>query len=273
MEGESRNGGMLCPVEPGTEQEQEQNEEQEDDKPVAEDCAACNEANLISIGETEEGCITYTLEVTNNGACAHALSHFSIMTSCGIVTDASNSRGWKMELNSTDPATNLYGLKVYDIHGFGEDGKQGSFTVSYTVCPNENEDCIKKLKSEDIIVGYKAAQCAKIETIKFNDQLANFDLESEELAPLTFIRFNVYPNPVASGEATSLSLEFEEANIGEQLNVKVVGIDGRSIYAKMLEITRENEVVPLQMAGMHPGVYFVTITSHHKVYTEKIIIK
>ena len=165
------------------------------------------------------------------------------------------------------------GFPVIFIHGFGEDGQPGSFTVSYTVCPNENEDCVKKLKSEDIIVGYKAAQCAKIETIMFNDQLANFDLETEHLAPLTFIRFNVYPNPVESGDATSLSLQFEEANIGEQLNVKVVGVDGRSIFAKMLEITRENEVVPLQMAGMHPGVYFVTITSHHKVYTEKIIIK
>lgn len=178
-----------------------------------------------------------------------------------------------MELNSKDPATNLYGLKVDDIHGFGENGQEGSFTVTYTVCPNENEDCINKLKSEDIIVGYKAAQCAKIETIHFNDQVTNFDPATENIPPLTFIKFSVYPNPVKSGRATSLTLEFEEANIGEELNVKIVGMTGRDIYAKRIEITRENEALPLQLAGMNPGVYFVTITSHHKVYTEKLIIK
>jgi hypothetical protein len=83
----------------------------------------------------------------------------------------------------------------------------------------------------------------------------------------------VYPNPVKSGRATSLTLEFEEANIGEELNVKIVGMTGRDIYAKRIKITRENEALPLQLAGMNPGVYFVTITSHHKVYTEKLIIK
>jgi hypothetical protein len=177
-----------------------------------------------------------------------------------------------MELNSKDLHTNLYGLKVDDIHGFGENGQEGSFTVTYTVCPNQDDACITKLQSESIIVGYKAAQCAKIETIEFNDQVANFDQEEDNI-PLTFIKFSVYPNPVKSGGPTSLSLEFQEANMGEELLVKVMGVTGKSIYTKRFEITRENQVLPLQMAGMNPGVYFVTITSHHKVYTEKIIIK
>ena len=176
-----------------------------------------------------------------------------------------------MELNSTDPHTNLYGLKVDNIHGFGENGQDGSFTVTYTVCPNQDQDCKTNLQSENIIVGYKASQCAKIETIEVNDQVANF--EQEEIQPLTFIKFNVYPNPVKSGSPTKLNLEFQEANIGEELTVKVMGVTGKNIYASRLEITRANQVLPLQMAGMSPGVYFVTITSHHKVYTEKIIIR
>ena len=267
LEGESRNGGPLCPVEPGTEQQQE--EEEEIIEPQGEDCAECNDTQIVSISETEEGCITYTLEVSNNGACAHELSHFSIRVPCGIVTEASNSRGWKMELNGKDPTTNLYGLKVDDIHGFEQ---EGSFTVSYTVCPNQDETCSTRLKSDDIIVGYKAAQCAKIETVKFNDQVANLEQPSQDM-PLTFIRFNVYPNPVNSKGSNGLNLEFEEANIGEVLNVKVVSMSGRNILTKRMEISRENEIVSLPTAGMTPGIYFVTITSHHKVYSEKIIVK
>jgi hypothetical protein len=176
-----------------------------------------------------------------------------------------------MELNSADPHTNLYGLKVDDIHGFGEEGQEGSFTVTYTVCPNQAEECMGKLNSEDIIVGYKASQCAKIETIKLNDQVANFEPKDEQ--PLTFVRFTVYPNPINTGRSSQLNLEFQEVNIGEELTVKLMGLTGKSIIAKQHEITREHEVLPLEMAGISPGVYFVTITSHHKVYTEKIIIK
>ena len=269
LAGESRNGGPLCPIDPDTKQELE---EEVVEEPQGQDCAECHESELISVAETKEGCLTYTLEVFNNGSCAHALSHYSVRIPCGIVTEASNSGGWPMELNSKDPHTNLYGLKVDDIHGFSENGQEGSFTLTYTVCPNQNDDCKVKLQSENIIVGYKAAQCAKIETIELNDQVANFDQEEDNI-PLTFIKFSVYPNPVKSGGPTTLSLEFQEANIGEQLLVKVMGVTGRSIYAKRLEISRENEVLPLRLAGMSPGVYFVTITSHHKVYTEKIIIK
>ncbi len=267
--GESRNGGPLCPVEPDTEQEEEDEQEV---APQGEDCATCHETQLISISETDAGCITYTLEVTNNGACAHALSHFSVRIPCGIVTEASNSEGWKMELNAKDPATNLYGLKVDDIHGFGENGNEGSFTVTYTVCPNQDETCVKELKSDNIIVGYKAAQCAKIETVGLNDQVANFEQPKDD-TPLTFIRFSVYPNPVESNSSTGLKLELEEANIGELLNVKVLESTGRSIYAERVEVTGDKQVLPLKMAGLTPGIYYVTITSHHKVYSEKIIVK
>jgi hypothetical protein len=177
-----------------------------------------------------------------------------------------------MELNGKDPSTNLYGLKVDDIHGFGENGHSGSFTVTYTVCPNQDETCVGKLKSDDIIVGYKAAQCAKIETVKLNDQLANFEPEVKD-QPLTFIKFSVYPNPVESNSSEALKLEFVEANIGEQMNVKMIEATGRSIYTERIEITRDNQVTPLKTAGLTPGIYYVTITSHHKVYSEKIIIK
>jgi len=272
--GESRNGGPLCPVEPGTEQQEEEDPVKEEEPVAAEgqDCAECHDTQVISISETDQGCITYTLEVSNNGACAHGLSHFSVRVPCGIVTDASNSRGWKMELNGKDPSTNLYGLKVDDIHGFGEDGESGSFTVTYTVCPNDNQECVTKLKSDDIIVGYKAAQCAKIETIQANDQLANLDLESQ-MTDLTFVKFSVYPNPVEANRSNGLKLKFEEANLGEQLNVKIVDATGRGIFTERVEITGANQVVPLKTAGLTPGMYYVTITSHHKVYSEKVIIK
>jgi len=269
--GESRNGGMLCPVDAEDTQEEVQ-EQEEQSQPQGQDCDECHESQLISMTESEGGCVTYTIEVSNNGACAHALSHYSVRIPCGIVTEASNSGGWKMELNGKDPSTNLYGLKVDDIHGFGEDGQAGSFTVTYTVCSNQDENCSGKLKEEDIIVGYKAALCAKIEKVASNAQVANFEQPTENM-PLTFVRFSVYPNPVEANSTEGLKLEFQEANIGEKLNVKVVSVAGQIIYTKSVEISRANEVLPLRTAGMAPGFYYVTVTSQHKVYSEKIIVK
>ncbi len=262
--GESRNGGPLCPVDPNTDQEADNTEESETQDQEGGDCVNEFESQLISVSENE-GCVTYTVKVTTEGA-AHGLSHYSIRIPCGMVTDAENSRGWAMELNAQDPTTGIYGLKVDDIGSFGESDNQESFTVTYTVCSNGNEDCLEDLWNESIKVAYKAGQCVGIESIAVDDQL-----ENKGDASLTFVRFNAYPNPVET--ETALSVEFTHANIGEALVIQLKGMTGNTFITTEVEIAEENEIVPLQLTGIDPGVYFLTVTSRHKVYTEKLIIK
>jgi hypothetical protein len=180
-----------------------------------------------------------------------------------MVTDASNSEGWPMELNAKDPTTNLYGLKVDDIYGFAEDGQAGTFTVTYTVCSNKKEDCLESLTNEDLKVAYKAGQCVALDDVAFE---ANSE---EDEAPLTFIKWSLYPNPAQD----LVNIEFTHANIGSELELKIVGLRGYTYYTGMVEITEENQVVSLPLTGIDPGVYFLTITSQHKVYTEKLIIE
>lgn len=134
------------------------------------DCVNCFSTELLLL-EQDDNCITFKLEI-NASECAHALSHFSVEIPCGTVTSASNSGGWKMELNSTDPTTGIYGIKVDDIENFGEDGASNTFTLEYTVCASDSE-CIKLLMSS-INMAYKAGQCIFEETI----EIANNKLEA-----------------------------------------------------------------------------------------------
>lgn len=98
----------------------------------------CFETNMLSV--TQNGnCVSYELEVYADGTCSRELSHFNVAIPEGRVTTASNSRNWKMELNALDPTTGVYGFKVDNISGFGKKGKEQSFTVSYTVCFDSEE--------------------------------------------------------------------------------------------------------------------------------------
>ncbi len=125
------------------------------------DCSEnCFDSKVIS--QTTSGtCTTYTLEITNDGSCQSALSHFSVSIPCGRVTEASNSRGWPMEIGTTDPTTGITGLKVDNIKGFGEDGKAGSFTVTYTICANS---CGSSDPYCGFLVAYKAGTCVNYGT-------------------------------------------------------------------------------------------------------------
>lgn len=108
--------------------------------------------------------MTYEILVEASDSCKHALSHFTVTIPCGTISDASNSRNWKMEHPVTDPTTGLTGLKVDDIQGFGENGHE-SFTLTYTVCA-DSEECLNELISQSFEVGYKAATCVFFEEIE-----------------------------------------------------------------------------------------------------------
>ncbi len=125
------------------------------------DCSDnCFDSQILK-QETVGSCTTYTLKVTNDGSCSSALSHYSISIPCGRVTEASNSKGWPMEIGTTDPTTGITGIKVDNIKGFGEDRKAGSFTVTYTVCATA---CGGSDPYCGFLVAYKAGTCVNYST-------------------------------------------------------------------------------------------------------------
>ncbi|HTF19648.1 MAG TPA: T9SS type A sorting domain-containing protein [Chryseolinea sp.] len=104
-----------------------------------------------------ETCVRYEIKVSYDGTKTYGLSHYSIGIPCGEIKDATNSKRWKMVFGK-DRTTGVYGLKVDDIKGFGERGKD-SFTVKFTWCSSGS--CDKKLG----VVAYKAGQCVDYDTL------------------------------------------------------------------------------------------------------------
>ena len=128
------------------------------------DCGIqCFGTEIMSIQHLGD-CDRYEIQVTYRGTCNFELSHYDFDPGCGAISDASNSMGWPMELNHTDPTTGLGGLKVDDISGFGKDPDFTSFKVWFTFCPDEtcdgNSDCLKPE------IAYKAGQCVYYEDIE-----------------------------------------------------------------------------------------------------------
>jgi hypothetical protein len=125
------------------------------------DCASTCFSSAIIAQSTSGSCTTYTLEVTNDGSCQSALSHLNISVPCGSISQASNSRGWPMEIGTTDPTTGITGIKVDNINRFGEGLKAESFTVTYTICANS---CSSADPYCGFLLAYKAGQCVNYGT-------------------------------------------------------------------------------------------------------------
>ena len=85
--------------------------------------------------EKNESCYDIKLEVSFNDNVRYELSHVNFDFGKGVISNAWNSEGWKMEINSLDPTTWTKGIKVDDIQNFGKDPDFTSFEVSFTFCP------------------------------------------------------------------------------------------------------------------------------------------
>jgi len=127
----------------------------------------------------QDECITIQLEITAYD-CIHALSHLTVEVPCGTVSSASNSGGWPMELNSTDPTSGVYGIKVDDIQNIGEGSEKNSFIVEYTICSSDT-NCLNQIKSSSFQVVYKAATCIFIDVIEPEDSNLSAYLTTRDL--------------------------------------------------------------------------------------------
>nr|WP_319397822.1 T9SS type A sorting domain-containing protein [uncultured Carboxylicivirga sp.] len=125
------------------------------------ECINCFSTELLAL-EADEACTTIQMQISASN-CNYALSHLTIEVPCGTVSSASNSMGWPMEINSKDPTTGIWGLKIDDINDFGEDGDSSSFTIEYTICYSDAE--CKNIIEEGFDIAYKASTCV------FTDQV------------------------------------------------------------------------------------------------------
>ena len=114
-------------------------------------------SEIIKEVQVSENCVQYEIKVSYDGTRTYGLSHYSIAIPCGQVTNISNSENWK-QVFGTDPTTGVYGLKIDDISGFGEDGAD-SFTLKFTWCSDNS--CANDLG----VVSYKAGQCVDYDTL------------------------------------------------------------------------------------------------------------
>lgn len=141
------------------------------------DCSdSCYSVDAGSISLNQDGCYTYTFTVKTDGNCRHELSHLVIGIEDGTVTAASNSRGWKQELNLTDPTTGIFGFKIDDISGFGQSGTD-QFDVTFQLCD------VTGSTPQQFVIGYKSAQCIQADTIVFGG------IKQDEMV------ISSYPNP------------------------------------------------------------------------------
>lgn len=141
----------------------------------------CSEGFTTTIEsvEIQDGCIVYDLLVEATGESKFALSHFVVAIPCGNISDASNSRGWKLEYPVNDPTTGFSGIKVDDIEGFGESGNE-TFRLTFTVCATD-ESCLEILTEQSLEVAYKAGTCITSETIPSALQPLSADYEVAHL--------------------------------------------------------------------------------------------
>jgi hypothetical protein len=169
---------------------------------TCDDCFSTEVVTLSSAGD----CTTYEVVVNTDGNCRHELSHWDIVLPCGQLTDYWNSEGWKMEIGN-DPTTGLYGLKVDDITGFGNE--VGSFKVRFTIC-SAAESCREELRNWRPVVAYKAGQCIAYDTLGSGSQQP--------------VDMKAFPNPFN----TSLSFTWE-ATQDEYVTLDLIDKNGRNV--------------------------------------------
>jgi len=210
------------------------------------DCPECFSTSLLNSSVNNEGIREYTLEVSNDGSCRHALSHYTIALPCGTITDVYNSEGWKVEIGK-DPTTGLNGLKIDDISGFGEANQPGSFTVTFSIS-NDDPSCTETLNSWEANVAYKAGQCITSKTIVMGEEPGGFD-ESE---------CNV--NDLAADFNTT-DVSCADAQDGS-INIEIIGGVAPFIFAW------SHGAATQDLIGLGGGNYSVTITDANDLTLE-----
>lgn len=207
---------------------------------------SCFKVISFNAWETYNDCVDYQLTLGTDGSCAHALSHVVIGLADDEVIDASNTAGWKMELNMLDPTTGLYGFKVDDIENFGDNGSE-QFSVTFTICDN---------RQNEFPIAYKAGQCVFRDTV-------TVDIKDKPLVSVN----NVFPNPF-SDQVTI------QVNADKPVDVKLEVFD---VYGNKIEQLFDGElgagITEFYFNGEHSKerLFLYRLVSKNSVYQGKLL--
>lgn len=164
------------------------NNNDDDDHENPESCLFdCVKLEKTEVSNSGNGCVRYELTFVTNGNCRYELSHLVVDLGGAYATNVSNSRNWKMEINTTDPKSGLTGIKVDDISRFGKI-MGDRFTVKFELCNAVGFDPSK------ILVAYKAGNCLDIVNAKpkiiTKDKHINCKVYSGRSKSDTYFEFN-----------------------------------------------------------------------------------
>ena len=238
----------------------------------------CSKANICEDGcfstrilkeETSGSCKTVTLQVSSDGNCRYALSHLSVAVGCGTVKNASNSAGWPMELNNTDPVTGLYGFKVDEIKNFGESKEPQDFTITYTVC-SEEKVCQEAFTAAcGPLIAYKAGSCVYYDKATEGVMQTVSQLSSRtktEVLP----DLELYPNPYEKGQ--SLNIKVSELSGKGPAILTIRSLTGIVIYKGNYSLSAANNLINLVLPQMPSGTFIVTLEVEGHVITRQLYV-
>jgi hypothetical protein len=201
---------------------------------------------VATLLHTSGSCRTYEMAVSTTGLCRHELSHWTLAIPCGMVSNYSNSEGWKMEYGK-DPTTGLFGLKVDGINDFGKD--VDSFIVRFTVCESNGCD----LAAWDPRVAYKAGLCVGIETTEIGAAASSGG------------RVSVYPNPFNE------TINFEWMATQENVNLQIIDQYGNTISTTTEPSGKSaGYYITLESSGLPRGMYYYRLTVDGTTFFGKI---
>ncbi len=197
------------------------------------------------VPKSEDDCYKITIVVTTDGSCEHELSHMVVGLEDGYVDEASNTEGWKMELNITDPTTGVYGFKVDEISGFGQNG-QDVFEVEFTACFSDG-------LPDYLPIAFKAANGYEIKTLALKIDSENNGLE-----------VNIYPNPFKDNVNINV-LPAKDTNV----RIEIFDIYGNKVQTLFDGEVNANVTYTFEYdgEGTNESVLF------YKIYTDRDVVE
>lgn len=209
-------------------------------------------------------CRTVKMRIYNEGNSRYGLSHLTVSIPCGLVTDVSNSRGYKIE-KGTDPTSGLNGFKIDDISNFGEakDGEYEEFIVEYTICKSA-EGCFGEFCPP--LVAFKAATCVNYVESTFGDT------EDEDTSdnPVVFDDIEVFPNPAE--KCTEMTIKLP-VNIKGSLTVTIMNGNGMVVYDSEVQASKGGKVITIKTPHVNEGIYLLRVISDKGVFQNKLSIR
>ena len=212
------------------------------------DClASCWQTEITKLLPVDDQCYEMELLVRTTGSCAHDLSHLVVGLEDAFISNLTNSRNFKMEMNATDPKSGINGFKIDDISGFGNDGSR-EFSINFDVCFRDGENYLPA----SIPVLYKAATCQYIEEISV--------LEKRAEASSIFVAS--YPNPFV--EETNINVNTPKDT---EVTIAVFDLRGNKIaqlYKGRLK-ANVNYSFPFNSGCCSDNIFIYTIMSDEEL--------